>query len=171
MDIPINTLMPEVLEKYKTNNFIEFGTHKGNGCKLANYLGFENIYSIEIDDFFFNISNLTLRRFKNIHLFKGSTLNVLPQLLEKIDEKSTFWIDSHSENNCPILKELEILSTHKFKNHILLIDDMRMFGTAYYGYVTIKQIIDSIMKINPDYQISYEPSPNGSSDIMVAQVL
>ena len=171
MDIVINTLTPEVLSKYKTDNFIEFGTYKGNGCKLAFFMGFKNIHSIEIDNFYYNLNKISLSRFKNIQLYKGSTLDVLPELLEKIDEQSTFWIDSHNDNDCPILKELEILSTHKIKNHILLIDDMRMFGTATHEFITIDQIIQSIKKINPDYHISYESSPCGFNDIMVARVL
>ena len=171
MDIVTNTLIPEVLSKYKTDNFIEFGTYKGNGCKLAHSLGFKNIHSIEISNFYYTLNVISLRRFKNIHLYEGNTLDVLPKLLENINEQSTFWIDSHNENDCPILKELEILSKHKIKNHILLIDDMRMFGTASHEFITLNQIIKSIKKINPDYQISYEPSPCGSSDIMVAQVL
>ena len=171
MNIAINTLLPDVLSKYKTDNFIEFGTYKGNGCKLAYYLGFKNIHSIEISNFYYNLNVISLRSFKNIHLYKGSTLDVLPKLLEKINEQSTFWIDSHNENDCPILKELEILSKHKIKNHILLIDDMRMFGTSSHEFITVDQVIKSIKKINPDYQISYESSPCGSSDIMVAQVL
>jgi hypothetical protein len=170
MDIVINTLLPEVLNKYKTDNFIEFGTYKGNGCKLAHYIGFKNIHSIEKDEFYYNLNTVSLRRFKNIHLYKGSTLNVLPKLLKNINEKSTFWIDSHNENDCPVLKELEILSKHKIKNHVLLIDDMRIFGTVTHEFITVNKIIKAIMKINPDYQISYEPSPCGPSDIMVAQV-
>jgi hypothetical protein len=89
-------------------------------------MGFKNIHSIEIDDFYYNLNKISLSRFKNIQLYKGSTLDVLPELLEKIDEQSTFWIDSHNDNDCPILKELEQYGV-VFKEF-----DVPYFGYNYY---------------------------------------
>ncbi|HRI35351.1 MAG TPA: hypothetical protein PLD02_16495, partial [Saprospiraceae bacterium] len=70
---------------------------------------------------------------------------------------------------CPVLLELEAIKQHSIKTHTILIDDCRFFGTEGFDYITIDQVIKSLLEINPSYQFKYE---NGytADDILVAYI-
>jgi hypothetical protein len=52
---------------------------------------------------------------------------------------------------------LRIIGEHQIKTHIILIDDMRLVGKQHYWKeLSIGQIESEILKINPDYKISYD---------------
>lgn len=69
----------------------------------------------------------------------------------------------------PVLQELEQIKKHPIKNHTILIDDVRLFGTIEFDYVTLDQIIDKVLEINPNYNISFVPG-YVQNDILVAQI-
>lgn len=67
----------------------------------------------------------------------------------------------------PILQELEAIKNHPIKNHTILIDDVRMFGTRDFDGVTLDQITDKLREINPNYSIFFEKGYQ-ANDILVA---
>ena len=73
------------------------------------------------------------------------------------------------KTNSPILQELDQIKKHHIKSHTILIDDVRLFGTHEFDYVTLDQIIDKILEINPSYKISFVPG-YVNNDILVAQI-
>lgn len=172
------TLKSEVLAKYKTNIFVETGTCEGGGVALALSLGFDKIYSIEINlerqlrnmDRFIRNSRVTL--------LTGDSGLEFPQLIPMINEQATFWLDAHCERKsqvmrtwCPLYEELAAISRSSIKNHIIMIDDMRVIGVTKWGKRVAKdRIINMIMTINPEYKISYEDNTIAQNDILVAKI-
>jgi L-rhamnose mutarotase len=65
------------------------------------------------------------------------------------------------------MEELKQIKDHSIKNHTILIDDRRLFGTADFLDISEDTIKAAILEINPNYQFSYE---NGfiENDILVA---
>ena len=168
--MPNTTLSKETLLKYKTKNFIETGTNEGGGCLVAVDCGFEKIFSVEIMEYFFKISKERLKHYDNISLFFGKSDEQLRNILSNIKEQSTFWLDAHNPGDCPVIREIKAIAEHDIKNHIILIDDVRVFGTPAHENITIDQIKVEILKINPDYQFSFDTGCI-ENDVLVAQIL
>jgi hypothetical protein len=88
---------------------------------------------------------------------------MLPIILKSISEPCLFWLDAHysagitakGEEETPIQQELEIISKHSCKNHIILIDDARLFnGTK--SYPDIKELKEKVRKLFKEPAIKIE---------------
>lgn len=173
---PSITLTEEVLYFYGTNYFVETGTYRGGAVELAIEAGFSDIRSVEIDLELFEHCRERFANDTRVTLYWGDSLDRLPEMICDIDEPITFWLDAHNGNSstsgkmyAPILKELELISHHPVKDHVIIIDDVRLMGSTEWG-VTKEDVIEAIHKINPRYVINYEDSRAAEKDIMIAIV-
>lgn len=168
--------------KYLTDNFVETGTYHGNGCINAIKSGFKNIYSIEILEEVNKIGTENINKYinennidVNIELLVGDSIDVLPELLDKINSRCTFWLDGHNVGagvkGCPLYEELDTILNHKIKNHIILIDDLRIIKSDAWHTpnIDIETIVNKILKINPNYKITYDRGLI-EDDVLVATV-
>jgi len=181
-------LTNQTLKLFKQGNvFFETGSSMGGGIYEALNVGFEKIISIEIEQKFIDVCT---NRFSNevasgrVQIIKGDTLKIMGDIIEKINEPITFWLDAHwdgdgvhGENLCPIFEELAFIKNHPIKNHLILIDDMRCMGDRSNGWgcdIQREKIIEIIKKINPEYKISYTNGdlthPAYINDIMVSYI-
>jgi hypothetical protein len=181
------SLTENVLKKYKNDIrvFVETGTYMGDGVQQALQCRFDIIYSIEFYEIRFKRCEAMFKNYPNVHIIQGESGEVLPVLLEKIDEKSLFWLDAHFDvlgrddlypsplgETQPLMKELEAIQRHHIKNHTILIDDRRIFTGEFNCWHNIKEqsILDKLKEINSDYRISFADSKNYSKDIIVAEI-
>lgn len=151
----------DLFVKYKTDTFIETGTHMGAGIERAVDIGYERIFSIEIVEAYYNGTVEEFRNDKNVFLYFGDSVVQLPEILKRVKSKSTFWLDAHMSGigkNCPILEELKAIEKHKIKNHNILIDDIRDFGTQSHDFITMRQVQMALLDINPAYEFLFESS-------------
>jgi len=166
------SLSVDVLGKYKTDIFVETGTHLGGGITTALFVGFKDIYSIEIDLNKYNKIKDLLKYNESVHLYLGDSKDILPKLLSNLSkERITFFLDAHSDDYNPLLYELYIIKNSPRNDHIILIDDRRMMGNQNYQcwkYITEEDVIKTLKEINPNYNIEYENSFNSLKDIIVA---
>ncbi|MEK7607406.1 MAG: hypothetical protein AAB484_00570 [Patescibacteria group bacterium] len=133
-------------ERFNPNIFIETGTYKGDVLNLVKK-SFDEIYSIELGEKLYKKALQRFRKDKHIKLFLGDSGIVLSKILVDVNESVLFWLDAHyskADTVCgdiptPIEKELEIIFSHKIKNHVILIDDARCF-TGNDGYPTVETI-------------------------------
>ncbi len=167
------------LAKYVNPVFVETGTYKGGGIAAALAAGFSKVYSIEVSEEFYNNA---VQRFKPeieqgiVEIILGDSLSCLPEVINKIDKKITFWLDAHTtlgyegEKSCPLYEELEAISHHPIKDHTILIDDLRLLSQEGWG-ISINQlkVIEIIQKINSNYSINHD---NGKieNDVLVALI-
>lgn len=167
----------DLFQRYQHPVFIESGTFLGDGVLMALEAGFQKIYSVEISH---NLHQRCCQRFQGdprVHLYLGDSTEIFKEILLGLHERATFWLDGHysegitekGKTNTPILQELALIASHPIKNHTILIDDVRQFGTADFDYISLGQIVDAIKQINPDYIIRFE---NGyiPNDILVAEI-
>lgn len=86
----------------------------------------------------------------------GDSGLILKGIISSINEPILFWLDAHyskantaqGNKDTPIIQELETIISHGVKNHVILIDDARLFnGTC--DYPTINEI-DALLKEKAD---------------------
>jgi hypothetical protein len=162
------------LSKYRTKNFIETGTYIGAGVKSALNAGFENIYSIELDESRYKYNVRQFKGDKRVNLILGDSGVELPKLLTNINEQSTFWIDAHycgeelgtaalAAKWTPIKEELDSIKDHHIKNHIILIDDFRCMDNTHFdtrtqrdvGFPGKENLLLKLKEINSNYKIKF----------------
>lgn len=169
----------DVFKKFPNKVFVETGTYVGQGVQLAlDTNGFEQIISVELSQYYYEFSKNRFKHKQGIFIVKGDSSKILSNIIEKISTPITFWLDGHysggdtvkGSKNSPILEELDQIKNHPIKNHVILIDDVRDFGTYSFDYVTKEEIEKKIREINPSYIITYMDCPAAKNDILVAYV-
>ena len=161
--------------------FFETGTNMGFGVKEAIKSGFKKIISIDIEERYYNLAkeNFTEKKYPNTEFTFacGNSAEMTESLISSVNERILFWLDGHGCGRNPLHGELEAIKNHKIKNHTILIDDVRMMGNRQkewefaWGPETRRdKIIESVMKINSNYKISYLNSPNAQNDVLVAEI-
>ena len=122
---------------------------------------FKTIYSIELSDSLMEKARHRFRGYPHINILHGDSGELLPELLSDIRTQCLFWLDGHysagvtarASVDTPIVNELMTIFDHKIKNHVILIDDARLFnGTE--DYPTIEELRELFAKKRPDYQFS-----------------
>jgi hypothetical protein len=165
----------EIFRKYPHHSiFIETGSYIGDGIQLALDAGFLAVVSIELSEELFHQCEERFKDNSNVILLQGDSATVLPKILEDIRFPVTFWLDSHysgdgtvmGEHYSSLLQELEAIKNHPIKNHIIMIDDVRLWPN--WG-LNVEMIQQKLLEINPDYKFTFEDGyvPN---DILVAVI-
>jgi len=110
-------------------------------------------------------------------LINGDSTEMLKELLPKIDEPICFWLDAHAgaakyargDSDVPLLTELDVISNHHIKNHVIAIDDAHLFGKKQldsttgevvcdYSHVPFEVVKEKILSINKNYDVGiYKP--------------
>jgi hypothetical protein len=126
--------------------FIETGTYLGEMVYAVKDT-FDKIYSIELSN---ELCERARRKFigcKHITIINGDSAEVLPEILLHVKEPCLFWLDGHysggntakGEKETPVMEELKQICDHPVKNHVILIDDARLF-TGNNDYPTIESL-------------------------------
>jgi hypothetical protein len=180
------SLTPAILKPYAYNRvFLETGTFTGGGVAVALECGFEKVISIEIEPKYFTAVRDRYALDSRVELYLGDSLGLLESIINGIDERITFFLDSHlaagnkiGTVEVPLLRELEIIGNHPIKNHTIMIDDLRGFGydrnidpnlSEEWKNITKEDAINAVYSINPNYRISYVNTTNGADDLLVAE--
>jgi len=171
----LSSLTKDLLIDNLSSVFIETGTNTGFGVNTAINSGFKSIYSIDIEEKFIDAANKNFNTEKypdvKFNFLLGDSGEIFKNLLPTINEKITFWLDGHSFHQIPLLNELTAIKNHHIKEHILIIDDVRMFDTSEWDNIGSENVFNLVMEINKNYKISYHDSVNGKNDILIAKVV
>lgn len=166
-----------VLSRYPNEVFIETGTFNGDAVREALLCSFNEIHSIEIHRPFYENCVVMFKNEPRVKLHLGDSSDFLWDVIKDIDVPITFWLDGHIEvgvphgkKPIPVLDELNAIGRHHIKMHTILVDDRRVMGTDVWFGLSEEQVIEGIIKINKNYQMSYENSCNAPNDILVARM-
>lgn len=157
------------LVKYYARKFgfamlVETGTYQADMAYAVRTF-FKKIYTIEINDEFYETSRRRLARFPHIECLKGDSGMLLPQILVSVKEPCLFWLDGHysgvgenlndGDSETPLMQELADIFRHPVKNHGLLIDDAHCFdGTR--GYPAMDSFRALMQKNFPHHTFTIE---------------
>ena len=155
-----------------TNQFIETGTYTGKTIDKFHDL-YKTYHTIEIVESFYTDTKNRLSDLNNVKFYLGNSPVVLKYILDSIEEPVTFWLDAHyqsgaqsNDTHTPIRSELNIIKEHVIKDHMIMIDDVRLFNS--YG-TSAQEIENDIRSINEKYTIEYMPGIN-PTDVLVAYI-
>ena len=146
-------------ERLGVEVFVETGTFMGQMVE-AMKPHFRELYSIELSEELHARAASLFARDPHVHLVRGDSADVLPDILARISEPCLFWLDGHfsggitaqGSQDYPVLKELEHIGRHPVKHHVILIDDARLFlGTP--SAPAKEEIVVGLKAINPEYRI------------------
>ncbi len=172
----------DLLKHHLSTVFIETGSNRGDGIQTALDAGFSCIYSCDVEAFSYGWCSHRFRELNTVvGLFHSDSRNFLNYVMPRLKSRATFWLDAHwcggngemqgqdeaEEDECPLLGELKVISTHELKNHTIMIDDVRLMGVQE-GFPTRKRVQAALKKINPHYELELFDSPDFEKDILVA---
>jgi len=152
-------VIEEYQKQYGCSVLVETGTYLGDMVE-AQENNFKRIISIELDQHLYERAKHNFRKKSHITIYQGDSSKILPQIMPTITENALFWLDGHysegftakGDKETPIYEELEVIFQDSTHDHILLIDDARLF-TGQRDYPTIEELSDCIRGQNKDYII------------------
>lgn len=160
-----NCLAQFKVYKKDLKTFVETGSCIGGSILAALECGFEKIYSVEYFEQYYKECQNKFTNNEKVKLFIGHSADLLPEMMRDINEKSFIWLDAHAHGSqlglpetdnrwkfCPLLYELDAIKQHPIKNHTILIDDINHLGTEVMDNITLEEIKNKILEINPEYK-------------------
>jgi len=124
---------------------IETGTNFGQ-MLYAQRRNFRELYSIELDAWRAESAQRKFAGQPRIHILRGDSGDVLPKLLETIQEPCLFWLDGHDwDTSTPVKRELDALFKHPVQGHVVLIDDAKWFDGRS-DYPTIEELRERVAR-------------------------
>ncbi len=149
-------------EKFDLKILVETGTYYGDMVE-AMKPNFDHIYSIELSEELYDKARDRFKDDEHIRLVHGDSEVELGRIVNEICQPALFWLDGHysagetakGTKDTPILGELECLLNCSEKNHVIIIDDARFFGTDP-EYPTMEELKWHILALNPDINILVE---------------
>ncbi len=143
-------------KKYGCENFIETGTFMGRMIYTAKN-SFSNVYSIELNDRYFESAKINFRNDLNVHLVHGDSARVLPTIIGKLNGPTLYWLDAHysggmtakGDLETPILQELDTIYEGSTDCSVVLIDDAQHF-TGEKDYPSISELESFVKKRWPN---------------------
>lgn len=141
-----------LIEGYGIKNFVETGTLHGDAVELVDSLGLvDEIHSIELLD---KLHKECVDRFEgrdHIKIHKGLSVEVLEEILPKIEGNTLFWLDAHfpgadigeesyiqpdkeDREVIPLESELEVISRLRGGkyNDVIIADDLWLYEDGEY---------------------------------------
>jgi hypothetical protein len=191
----VSNIKIEYLQKYGLGKvFVETGTYLGDTVQLALDAEFDLVHTIEVDQEMFNQCQKRFKDNNKVKIWFGDSVDFMPKIVQELTGPATFWLDAHASGplrggryaRCPLVLELEAIygkkklnftenesekynEELKINNHTIMIDDRRLFGSAEWGFVQEKEIMDLLFAINPKYKIYYLDG-HQAEDIICASV-
>lgn len=155
-------LVRQYSANYGIRTFIETGTFFGD-MLAALQNDFDRLTSIELEA---NLAAKARARFRDqpkIRILQGDSSVRLTEVIATLEEPSIFWLDAHysggvttaGESETPIIAELNNLFAARLLNHVILIDDARLFGNAS-DYPSLHEISRLVLSHRPGWTMSVE---------------
>jgi len=115
---------------FNLSTLIETGTCDG-GTLGAIYQNFSDIHTIELSEYYYNISVERFKNIQHIKLYKGDSAKILRKILhETPDVPTLFWLDAHPSGgltaDCddPLPAEIQTIIELR-PNSLIVIDDQQ----------------------------------------------
>lgn len=132
MGVPENLV--RILQKEcKADTFVETGTFMGGTSVWASSY-FKKVITIENSRAIFEKTSDTYKHIPNIDFLFGNSKDHLKKIVSNLNHTAIFWLDAHwsggetygINDECPLIDEIKIINSATF-NHIILVDDARLF--------------------------------------------
>ncbi len=147
-------------QNYGCNVLVETGTYLGEMVE-AQLPFFKKIYSVELGVDLWKKAVAKFKKYNHVELLQGDSAKVLSKITEHLNEPTLFWLDGHyssgitarGDTDCPIFGEIDAIFSFKKLNHVILIDDARLFNGEG-DYPTTEKLTEYVLTKNPNYKLS-----------------
>ena len=149
-------LIASRVRNFRPEIFVETGTLFGD-MTYAQRHSFRQLFSIELDDYLFERATRRFKPYSHIRILHGDSGQKIAEVLQKLEKPCLFWLDAHYSGGItahgmemtPIFDEIRHILNHPVRNHVIVIDDARLFnGTD--GYPTFRVLRDFVDSIDRD---------------------
>lgn len=148
--------------RFSLHTLVETGTYLGH-MLFAMRRDFDRIISVELDDALYDHAVNLFSGEKNITLLHGDSGKLMPNIVGDLKEPALFWLDGHyagagtgkANEETPILEELEAITTSPL-DHVVFIDDARMFLLEHANYPSLNRLQGYIKSKWPDCFLEIE---------------
>lgn len=168
------TFMESFVDVFHPDIFIETGTYSGEtACNVAKF--FKQVHTVELSFDLYEKAKIQLEDIANITVYYGNSAQFLQDIVPSCKGTILFWLDAHysggktafsnSDENCAnavtaIREELQAIAKTGVADCIILVDDMRGFGSTINGveflgcwaYPSIGHVCDLGRKINKNFE-------------------
>lgn len=130
---------------YRLRNFVETGLGpEAHGLQTALAIPFSRRYSVEALPEIIDRVRESIPEHRDHQILFGDSAEVVPQLLQKIEGPTLWWLDAHYPENytassdatpLPMRREVEAIvgSPRDHGEDVFLMDDWRVFGGSSWG--------------------------------------
>ena len=102
--------------KHGTDYFVETGTSAGDTTRWA-AVNFKKVDTVDNQPGILGWGNVTS--------YRGDSAEFLEQ--HPMASSALFWLDAHTNESCPVLREIAAINKSPLR-HVILVDDVRLFG-------------------------------------------
>jgi|UniRef100_A0A6C0IMW9 hypothetical protein len=190
--MPISFDLKKEKEAHNCVNYFETGLWDARALvssKQALSAGFEKVFCIELREKWITIGNDVFKEEienNKYHLYHDDSVHMTKYLENNpdFDKKTMFFLDAHVDNQnienytkiCPVIDELLAIKSLTRKDHVIMVDDLRLLKQPYpwgetgYGALNFMEAIMQIIKeINPEYQFKTLPG-HIEDDVLCAYI-
>ncbi|CAB4943471.1 MAG: hypothetical protein F2812_16840 [Actinobacteria bacterium] len=148
--------------RFQVGAFVETGTYRGDTLALVGKLVARAI-SIELDERLADLARKRFSRVPQVEIITGDSAQVLPGVVDDLSNVALFWLDGHFSDGVtalgdqvtPIEQELRTVLRPGGVDHIVLIDDERLFdGTD--GYPMLSTVRALAEELRPGWSFLVE---------------
>lgn len=148
----------EYSQRFGTRTMVETGTYLGEMVE-AQLPHFDTIYSIELSEKLYKRVTKKFRNEPKVKLLQGDSGKVMRQITSQLKAPALFWLDGHysggitalGDKECPVIEELNIITSDNIP-HVILIDDARLFVGAH-DYPKVEEILSFCKNTAFQYQL------------------
>lgn len=97
-------------KKFDIKNVVETGSYVFSTTKWL-CENFDLVYTYENNEHFYGVGVDKVRTFTNVRTFLEDSISGLQKLKDKLPEPTIFFLDAHWGEYCPLLDELDVIST------------------------------------------------------------
>ncbi len=144
------------VERFRPRVFIETGTFRGDTTEVV-MRHVDKLWTIELSPRLASLARVKFAAAPHVEVVEGDSGVLLPEILEGLWEPALFWLDGHwsdgdtarGELDTPLRAELDAILSHRVADHVVLIDDARLFGNG--DYPSIAEVEASTRASRPDW--------------------
>ena len=116
--------LQELVKRYGIVNLVETGTGpSSSGLEAAKRLGLRG-YSCDV---FRPCVERAAHMYPGSLCFHGESLGFFAHILPTLVGPTFFWLDAHTDEECPVMREIAAINRSPLP-HVILVDDARLFG-------------------------------------------
>ncbi len=164
------SFLRDICTAFDRSIFVETGTYCGETTGVAATLC-SQVHSVEMSEDLYKNATQRLQAYSNVQLYNGHSVFFLDRFCSQRHadaHRMVFWLDAHysggvttqyNDQSTPIIGELKALADNNMGDAVIMIDDVRCFGSLYKqqelaacpGYPSLQKVCQLLKAINPNY--------------------